>query len=164
MTITVRPADLSAASDGRAIVDLLDSYAREPVAGARPLSADVRLRLPGALRAHPTTVAFLAFADDEPVGVAVGFLGLSTFHARPLLNVHDLAVLPGWRGRGVGRALLEAVETEAVRRGCCKLTLEVQEDNEPARRLYDRFGFTDYLPGGAATRFLCKTLPERQVP
>jgi ribosomal protein S18 acetylase RimI-like enzyme len=158
VTVTVRAADLASGADGRAIVEVLDSYAREAVAGARPLAADVRARLPGALREHPTALPFLAFAGQDPVGVAVCFLGLSTFHARPLLNVHDLAVVPAWRGRGVGRALLEAVEAEAVRRGCCRLTLEVQDDNEPARRLYERFGFTDYLPGGAPTRFLCKPL------
>ena len=158
MTATVRAADLAADADGRAIVQVLDTYAREPVAGARPLAAEVQARLPGALRAHPTTVAFLAYDGAEPVGVAVCFLGFSTFHACPLLNVHDLAVVPAWRGRGVGRALLEAVEAEGRRRGCCKLTLEVQEDNQPARRLYARFGFSDYLPGGAPTRFLCKGL------
>ena len=69
--VTVRAADLGADADGLAIVEILDSYARESVAGARPLAPDVRARLPGALRAHPTTVAFVADADATPVGVAV---------------------------------------------------------------------------------------------
>jgi hypothetical protein len=99
VTVTVRAADLASGADGRAIVEVLDSYAREAVAGARPLAADVRARLPGALREHPTALPFLAFAGQDPVGVAVCFLGLSTFHARPLLNVHDLAVVPAWRAR-----------------------------------------------------------------
>jgi ribosomal protein S18 acetylase RimI-like enzyme len=161
VSITVRLAALERAEDTGAIVAILDAYARDPAGGGAPLRASVRERLPAALRDHPTAVVFLALAAPQPVGTAVCFLGFSTFQARPLLNVHDLAVLPDWRGQGVGRALLEAAETEAVRRDCCKLTLEVQEDNHRARRLYERFGFTDYLIGGAPTRFLCKSLGVR---
>jgi ribosomal protein S18 acetylase RimI-like enzyme len=57
--------------------------------------------------------------------------------------------------------LLEAVEAEAVRRGCCRLTLEVQDENRRARRVYDRFGFTDFALAGSPTRFLCKPLGPR---
>jgi len=43
----------------------------------------------------------------------VCFRGFSTFAAAPLINVHDLAVVPGFRGQGIGRRLLEAVEMYA---------------------------------------------------
>jgi len=49
---------------------------------------------------------------------------------------------------GVGRALLEAVEARALELGCCKLTLEVHEDNLRARRLYEHFGFEGHHVGG----------------
>jgi ribosomal protein S18 acetylase RimI-like enzyme len=75
-----------------------------------------------------------------------------------LLNIHDLAVLPEHRGRGVGRALLAAVEEHARRKGCCKLTLEVQDDNPRARALYDKFGFEDVVVQKLPTRFLAKSL------
>jgi GNAT superfamily N-acetyltransferase len=102
----------------------------------------------------------LAFDGDEPVGIATCFFGFSTFAARPLLNVHDLAVVPARRGDGIGRALLAAAEERARAAGCCKLTLEVQDDNHRARAVYARFGFTDYVLGGEAvpTRFLTKAL------
>jgi GNAT superfamily N-acetyltransferase len=60
----------------------------------------------------------------------------------------------------VGRALLSAAEEHARGKGCCKLTLEVRDDNAPARALYGRFGFEDFVVGGtsAATRFLAKPL------
>jgi ribosomal protein S18 acetylase RimI-like enzyme len=87
----------------------------------------------------------------------VAFIGFSTFHARPLLNIHDLAVVPGRRGKGVGRALLTAAEAHAGELGCCKLTLEVQDDNTPARQLYERFGFRNVVYGDSGpTRFLSK--------
>jgi ribosomal protein S18 acetylase RimI-like enzyme len=142
-----------------AIVDILDSYARDRVGGGQPLAADVRERLVPALERQLSCLVLLAFADERPVGIAVCFFGFSTFHARPLLNVHDLAVVPECRGMGIGRALLEAVEAHARRSGCCRLTLEVQDDNARARALYDRFGFGDFKVGdSAATRFLTKTL------
>jgi ribosomal protein S18 acetylase RimI-like enzyme len=111
------------------------------------------------LRAHPTALVLLAFVGAEPVGIAVGFFGLSTFAARPLLNIHDLAVVPAHRGKGVGRALLREAETRARERGCCKLTLEVQDTNVRARGLYASFGFEDFMIAGSATRFLSKPLP-----
>jgi len=88
-------------------------------------------------------------------------LGFSTFQARPLLNIHDLAVVPDWRGQGIGRALLEAVEVEAIQRGCCKITLEVQDANRQARGLYERYGFADFVVANSPTRFLCKLLDSR---
>jgi ribosomal protein S18 acetylase RimI-like enzyme len=75
------------------------------------------------------------------VAVAVCFVGFSTFVARPLINIHDLAVLPEYRGQGIGRLLLQQVEAKGHELGCCKLTLEVREDNHRAQRLYQRFGF-----------------------
>ena len=119
----------------------------------------MRRRLVPALREHPGVLVLLALAEGSPVGVAVCFLGLSTFRARPLLNIHDLAVLPEWRGQGIGRALLAAAEDRARQRGCCRLTLEVQDTNERALRLYERFGFSDFVVGSSGpTRFLTKSL------
>ena len=159
MEFRIHEADLADARDAGAVVDILNSYASDPKGGGQPLPADVKDRLIGMLREHPTTLVLLAAAEGKPVGVAVCFFGMSTFKARPLVNIHDLAVLPGYRGCGVGRALLGAVEEHARRRGCCKLTLEVQDDNAPARTLYQRFGFDDVVYGdSAATRFLAKPL------
>jgi ribosomal protein S18 acetylase RimI-like enzyme len=125
--------------------------------GGAGLAADVRARLGAELRervARGTAVVLVAEQGGEAVGVAIGFLGYSTFRARPLLNLHDLAVLPAARGAGVGRALLAAVAARARALGCCKVTLEVREDNAPARRLYARAGFVDSAPEGARTRTL----------
>ena len=142
------------------IVDVLNSYASDPVGGGEPLSPEVQNRLIPALREHPTAWVLLALDDQRPVGVAVCFLGFSTFQALPLLNIHDLAVVPEYRGKGIGRALLDAVETHALARGCCKLTLEVQDDNLRARGLYESFGFADFVVGNSAvTRFMSKPLP-----
>jgi GNAT superfamily N-acetyltransferase len=154
MNLQIREADFENPRDADGITAILNSYAIEPVGGGRPLPLDVQKRVVPALRDHPTALVLLAFADEAPVGIAVCFVGLSTFRARPLLNIHDLAVLPPYRGKGVGRALLHAAEDHARRRGCCRLTLEVLDSNSGARALYRRFGFDD----STVTRFLVKPL------
>jgi ribosomal protein S18 acetylase RimI-like enzyme len=151
-------ADFADAAHCAAIVAVLDSYASDPLGGGKPLAADVRQRLVPALGAHPTALVLLAFTGQRPVGIAVCFFGFSTFQAHPLLNIHDLAVVPEHRGRGIGLALLAAAEERARARQCCKLTLEVQDENARARALYTSFGFEDFVVAGSATRFLGKPL------
>lgn len=153
-------ADLARPAHQQVVLALTDAYARDAMGNGAPLPADVAARLVSGLRAHPTTVIFLAYADGEPVGIATCFLGFSTFAARPLLNVHDLAVLPAHRGRGIARQLLVAAEAKARGLGCCKLTLEVQENNHGARRLYARAGFAQnvYQEAAGGALFYAKPL------
>jgi GNAT superfamily N-acetyltransferase len=159
VNLKIRDVDFSDPADAARFIAVLDSYASDPIGGGTPLAADVRERLGPALRHHPTALMLLAFVDDEPAGIAACFFAFSTFRARPLLNVHDLAVVPRYRGKGVGRALLAECERRATREGCCKLTLEVQDNNARARGLYASFGFEDFAVANSAfTRFLSKPL------
>ena len=139
--VDIVEADLSRAAHQQAVVDLIDAYAADPMGDGQPLPPAVRDALIPGLRRHPTTLIFLAYQGGNAIGIAVCFLGFSTFAARPLINIHDLAVLPEHRGLGVGRRLLQAVEQKARELGCCKLTLEVMEYNRRARGLYESAGF-----------------------
>ena len=130
--------------DARELLALLDGYARDPMGGGEPLPALARERLAATLAGTPNAFSIIGRAGGEPLALANCFTSLSTFACRPLVNVHDLAVAPGHRGRGVGRALLDAVEAEARERGACKITLEVLEGNAGARRAYERAGFVPY--------------------
>lgn len=56
-----------------------------------------------------------------------------------VIHVLDIALLPEWRGRGVGATCLKRLIAEAVRLGQT-VTIQVEQNN-PARRLYDRLGF-----------------------
>ena len=159
MNLHIFEADLESPRDSKAIVEILNSYASDPAGLGKPLSQEVMERLIPGLRGLPNRLVLLAESDGSPVGLAVCFFGYSTFHARPLLNIHDLAVLPGHRGKGVGQALLREIERRARAADCCRLTLEVQDDNRRARAIYERYGFTDFSVGDAATtRFLAKPL------
>jgi ribosomal protein S18 acetylase RimI-like enzyme len=139
--ITVVEADLEKPAHQQAILELTDTYARDPMGQGGPLSARVRGTLIAALRRHPTTHIFLAFAQSEAVGIATCFRGFSSFHAQPLLNIHDLAIKPGRRGQGIGRQLLDVVAQRARDLGCYSVTLEVGGNNRNARALYEAVGF-----------------------
>ncbi len=146
--VRIESADLSDPVHQMAVVQLLDDYAADRMGGNAPLPVTTRNRLIGALRAHPTTHVLLAFRESQAVGVAICFLGFSTFTARPLLNIHDLAVEPVARGHGVGRRLLVAAESLARQLGCCRIALEVREDNRIAKHLYEDSGFAPATVGG----------------
>lgn len=56
-------------------------------------------------------------------------------------RVGTLGVTPEWRGRGIGRALMQQAQDWAQARGCVELRLNVWAFNEAARRLYDELGY-----------------------
>lgn len=143
-----------------ALVALLDAYARDPAGGGEPLSDFARANLVDALAVRPFIFSVLAFDGDTPVGLVNAIEGFSTFACRPLVNVHDVVVLPSHRGRGIAARLFAEVETIARERGACKLTLEVLSGNRAARSLYEKLGFDDYRldPAMGHAQFMQKWL------
>jgi GNAT superfamily N-acetyltransferase len=147
--IEIVEADLDRPEHQRDVLSLTAAYAFDPMGNGGLLPAEVLDRLIPGLKSHPTTLIFLTYVDDQPVALATCFRGFSTFHALPLINISDLAVLPEYRGRGIGRQLLAAVERKARELGCCKVTLEVQENNARARQVYEHAGFEQAVYGEA---------------
>ena len=133
-----------------ALVSLLDAYARGPMGGGEALSAFARAHLVSALASRPQAYSVLAFAKvpenpvERPVGLVNCIEGFSTFACLPLVNVHDVAVLPDYRGQGVGEQMLALAEIIAKERGACKMTLEVLQGNGSAVKLYRRIGYANY--------------------
>lgn len=160
-SISVFVADYQEPGQARAIVQLLDAYARDPAGGGTPLSAYARENLVAALAARPQAFSILALDGEQPVGLINCIEGFSTFACRPLVNIHDVVVRRSHRGQRVGERMLAEVERVARARGACKLTLEVLSGNAPACRLYERVGFAGYQldPAMGTARFLQKWLP-----
>ncbi|MDT8992181.1 GNAT family N-acetyltransferase [Curvibacter sp. APW13] len=158
--LDVRLVDYHRSDDANALVAMLDAYARDPMGGGEPLSAHARANVVGSLASMPHAFSVLAFDGGAAVGFANCFEGFSTFACRPLVNIHDFAVLASSRGRGVGQALMACIEEEARRRGACKLTLEVLQGNRAAYQLYQRLGFANYQldPAMGHAEFLQKYL------
>ena len=139
--VTIVDADLSRVEHHNALIAMLEAYMRDPMEGGLPASDQVKRDLVPGLRAHPACHVFLAYHDDVPVGFTICFLGFSTFLARPLLNIHDIFVDLSVRGHGIGAMLLKRIEAQARELNCCRITLEVREDNRVARGLYRKVGF-----------------------
>jgi ribosomal-protein-alanine N-acetyltransferase len=84
-------------------------------------------------------VSFCFLAKDAE-GLIVGFC--SVWRVLDELHINNLAVLPEYRRAGVATALLERVLEHGAASGAQRVTLEVRRSNDPARLLYERFGFT----------------------
>lgn len=93
--------------------------------------------------------AFLALAGDQPIGLGAGFQDVEGW-----LLVVAMWVDPAWRGRGVGWRVLDAIVGWSGEHGL-RAHLDVEAENGPARRLYERYGFvptgeTDVLRPGSS--------------
>ena len=156
----VCPADYANPSHAAALVHVLDSYARDPMGGAHPLSDFAKANLVASLAARPQAYSVLAFDGENPVGLVNCIEGFSTFACRPLVNVHDVAVVASYRGQRVAEKMLAVAESIAIARGDCKLTLEVLQGNVGADRLYRRLGFANYEldPAMGQAQFMQKLL------
>lgn len=93
-----------------------------------------------ALFDHGSAEALVAEEEGQIVGYALFFSTFSTFLARPGVWLEDLFVLPEWRGRGLGKALLTEVVRIARHRGAGRVEWSVLDWNEPAIRFYESLG------------------------
>jgi GNAT superfamily N-acetyltransferase len=89
---------------------------------------------------RPAAEAVIGFAGTEPAGFALFFQNFSTFVAKPGLYLEDLFVRPGWRGKGLGLALLRHLAAIAVDRGYGRMEWSVLDWNELAIGFYERIG------------------------
>jgi GNAT superfamily N-acetyltransferase len=90
--------------------------------------------------ARPAAEVILAYDDQTAVGFALFFHNFSTFLGQSGLYLEDLFVVPAWRGRGVGRRLLNHLASIAIERGCGRMEWCVLDWNESAIGFYQRLG------------------------
>lgn len=79
---------------------------------------------------------------------SIGYLVLQTSSREEITGVSqgwimDFAVLPEWRGKGVGTELLKAAEDNCAEQGIHYLGLAVSSHNVGAIHLYEQFGFAE---------------------
>jgi len=125
---------------------ILNSYMLDSMGIGQPLSQDLKENILHGLKDHPGYLFFLAYSGRNCVGMANCFIGFSTFQGRNLLNIHDIAIDPMYRGKGVGDALLGWIIEYAKRRSFCRINLEVRTDNIVALSLYLKHGFDNCTP------------------
>jgi ribosomal protein S18 acetylase RimI-like enzyme len=82
-------------------------------------------------------------AGEGPDGFCQFRLKRSHYTGMPDAHVEELYVVPGLRGRGIGRALLETAMEAAREAGATHIELTTSEDDAEARGLYESTGFTN---------------------
>jgi GNAT superfamily N-acetyltransferase len=125
------------------VARLLDAFNREfhaPTPGPEVLAARLRRLLAGT-----EVIAFLA--GDPAVAVALLTLRPNVWYDGPVGLVDELYVTPEARGRGIGSALLAAVESFTRERGGGLVEIAVDGADTDARRFYERHGYTDSAAG-----------------
>jgi GNAT superfamily N-acetyltransferase len=93
-----------------------------------------------AFGSRPRFDVFLAEVEGKVAGYAFTFETYSTFLALPTLYLEDLFVLPEFRSKRVGYALMIFLAQEAVKRGCGRMDWTVLDWNEHAIEFYKRLG------------------------
>ncbi|MDR1981314.1 MAG: GNAT family N-acetyltransferase [Tannerellaceae bacterium] len=138
--------DYTNADHLNAVGELLNAYIADEMGGGEPLTKLQQQRLTDGLGQHPASIVLLALVDEAFCGLLVAFENFSTFKVSPMINIHDLIVLPEYRGKGIGRRLLQAVVDIGEQKNCNRITLEVRKDNLTAQQLYKNMGFADTDP------------------
>lgn len=81
-----------------------------------------------------------AMEDGKEVGFALFFHNFSTFLGRAGVYLEDLFVMPEYRGKGYGKALLQQLAKIAVERGCGRLDWWCLDWNKPSIDFYVALG------------------------
>jgi len=108
-----------------------------------PHTVDAYAAFLGTQLDNPAAVVLVAEHDAQVVGYAYAAVeGYDYVSLRgPAALLHDLIVDPGYRGRGVGEALLGATFTALVPHRVPRIVLSSAERNEGAQRFFTRMGF-----------------------
>jgi GNAT superfamily N-acetyltransferase len=132
---TVRRARLA---DAGAIARMANALNRHEALNPRAFNAAIVRR--DAFGRRRGFRVLVAEAGGHLVGYASFAIGYNTDIAARDMWLHDLFVVPAWRGRRVGYALVRAVAREAGRLGLPGLEWGVRGSNRLALRFYRRLG------------------------
>ena len=88
-------------------------------------------------------IGTVAEVDGQVVGIANSILHPTTWSESQFCYLNDLYVDPSIRGKGIGKLLIDDLIAKSEANGWARLYWSTKEDNEVARRLYDRYGAAD---------------------
>lgn len=116
----------------------------------KPYDFDAFLLWYEEMLAKDTTLALVAFYKGEAIAYALLFIKKITsnpFVKNSFSSIHidQMGVNESFRGKGIGKKLMEEVRTIAKEKGVSRIQLSVWSDNGQARRFYESLDFETYL-------------------
>lgn len=132
-------------ADADTIVHIVRELAASDGGTARVDAAYVRtyLGFPGRMVLLARASATPSVTADDCVGLLACSFDPNLWHAADGCLIEDLYVVPAWRGKGVGTALVARAIAEAERRGCAEVSVSTGRDNRAALSLYRGMGLVE---------------------
>ena len=138
MNIIFREADLANSRDSKALVVLLNEFMHgKNTTNVKIIDCGIIQKL----TKLGTSKVYLCEYSEDIIGIAVCFIGFSTFKQKELLNIHDLFIKEEFQGKGIGTKFLKYIEKECLKNDFCRITLKAYDDNLNAIKLYEKSGF-----------------------
>ena len=103
MNVEIIKGNYSNKDQGMDIALLMNSYAKDPMGGGKPLDDEVINNIATELSKLPYAFSIIGYIDGLPAGLVNCFELFSTFSCRPLINIHDMIVLKNFRGQGLSQ-------------------------------------------------------------
>lgn len=138
--------DLNKPEHCKSLCNLLNQYMDDPMGNYPRHNEEENKRFVADMLIHPTFFSLFIMSENKAVGFVNAFMNYSTFRLKPFVYIHDVFVMPEYRGRGLSRQLISKIKEIARDNNCCKVTLEVRHDNLPAQHCYHAEGFEDDDP------------------
>jgi len=135
VAVTVRKAT---PADAAAVAELIDELAR-----TGDWESPVTQAYAAEYLASSGQGVLLAEEEGEPLGLISYSFRPNLYHAADSCLIEELIVRQRARGRGVGRALIEALDRLAAARRCAEISVTTLPKNKAAIAFYRRLGFTD---------------------
>lgn len=132
------PLRIAGPTDLATVTRLIGNF-RDFLGSSGPNNAELEITVSRLLGDRATE--FLLIGDPE-VGFAQLRFRLSVWTGSEDVWIEDVYVNETARGNGYGRTLIEAAISRARSRGCGRIQLDANQDNEPAIKLYESVGFT----------------------
>jgi GNAT superfamily N-acetyltransferase len=132
--LTIRPATPGDAGLILTLLTGLADYEKLPITlTEKDIAADF-------FGPRPLIECELAFEDQTPAGIITYYWPYATFRAAKRLFVEDLFVLPAFRGRGHGKAMLQYLTKKGLATGAARLEWQVLDWNAPSIAFYQSIG------------------------
>lgn len=125
-------------ADVPAILDLIRQLAEYEKAPDQVVATEELLQ--ESLFGQHAAEVLLVETVDRPIGFAVFFTSFSTWLGRAGIFLEDLFVIPGERGKGYGKGLLQRLAQIAMERGCGRLEWNCLDWNQPSIDFYLSLG------------------------